>query len=1004
MHRHLILELTQKENKAQFHVQINETAQKIDMTGEVTDIQKDPAYELSCQIENLNLAHWLNNPEMFSSINGVINLSGKGKTPEEMTADLQATFSDLAFQKYIVTDLSVNGEYSKGDVKGWTQASSPYGKLLLETDIKDIMAKQIFQLSSTLEKLNLAKLLPDQELETDINLALEAKGNGFDIANSQTEIKLSSTNSIISDIAIDSIGTFFTFDKGKFNINNLDIFSPLAEITAEGAGNLDYIDFFNFILKTNDLTQLNRISKSLSIKGQGEFVGDITGPVDSLETEITTALQNLVYNDIKIDMLNSHSTLLLANKDISGDVSLFLRNGKINTLTLDSLQLNSSIQNKNVTSSLQFAILDSIHASILANIVQDSTLTIHLPQIELHLGNKITWKNDNKNMSIELGKDYYTIHNITLASENQKITADGYYSPSLDENISLRLNNIKVGPLFSLTTIGAQYPLNGLVNLDFVLSGTADKPIVNGSLDIDQIRINKIPQPNLRAVLNYQDQTFKSTASLKDSKTGSIKLDAILPVELSLSKRSLKIDSTKSINISLTSEGLDLAFVNPYLKKAATIQGKLLADLKIGNTLSEPLVSGFLKTQNVSLQNSVYGINYRDILLNAEISKSKAEINPFYIKSKEGELTARASIDFSPGQHLLEDNKVDISVKMNNFLVASGKPMELYINSQLGLSGVLDSLIYSGEIEIPRSRFYLPAFQGAQTNGTSKYQPLLVHDISNQTSSGAEKKKADKSDVTKNIFGKLKLKIPRNMWIRSKELNTEISGELDIIKNGTNFELFGTIKTLRGTYNLYGKRLEVDEGTVTFKGGDQMNPDVNLISNYTFRDSEGNKSILSMEATGEALKPNIAFTINGTAIEEKDGISYLLFGKSTNGLSRHEKSQVAESGGSSARMSQILTGRVTGQISAFLQKTFNVDVIEFRGGENWRQGAIVVGKYLTNDLYMNYEREFNLGQSHEMVPEKVSLEYEINPHFFLQATKGDDKTTGFDLIWKVEKK
>jgi autotransporter translocation and assembly factor TamB len=78
-----------------------------------------------------------------------------------------------------------------------------------------------------------------------------------------------------------------------------------------------------------------------------------------------------------------------------------------------------------------------------------------------------------------------------------------------------------------------------------------------------------------------------------------------------------------------------------------------------------------------------------------------------------------------------------------------------------------------------------------------------------------------------------------------------------------------------------------------------------------------------------------------------------------------------------------------------------LDVIEFSGQDDWRQATLLVGKYLTNNLYLSYERTFALGYSTEVVPEKINLEYEIGRNWYLQASKGDEKTTGFDLIWKI---
>ena len=94
---------------------------------------------------------------------------------------------------------------------------------------------------------------------------------------------------------------------------------------------------------------------------------------------------------------------------------------------------------------------------------------------------------------------------------------------------------------------------------------------------------------------------------------------------------------------------------------------------------------------------------------------------------------------------------------------------------------------------------------------------------------------------------------------------------------------------------------------------------------------------------------------------------------------------------------------MAGQITRRLQKKLNLDIIEFKGEKDWRQATVVLGKYITNDLFLSYQREFSVGKTNEVVPEQVALEYEISRLLYLQATKGDDKATGFDLIWKFER-
>ena len=192
--------------------------------------------------------------------------------------------------------------------------------------------------------------------------------------------------------------------------------------------------------------------------------------------------------------------------------------------------------------------------------------------------------------------------------------------------------------------------------------------------------------------------------------------------------------------------------------------------------------------------------------------------------------------------------------------------------------------------------------------------------------------------------------------------------------------------------------------TVFFNGGMEINPNIELEALHIFRGLDREKNTLKLKVTGNLSKPEISFALNEVDIEETDAISYLLFGQSSDELSHSQKSQMAGQDGATSRVAlkRLFTGQLMGQISGVMRKKLNLDVIEFKGDKDWRKASVVIGKYLTNDLYFSYQREFNLGRSHEVVPEQVFLEYEINRFLFLQAIKGDDKSTGFDIIWKFE--
>jgi len=62
------------------------------------------------------------------------------------------------------------------------------------------------------------------------------------------------------------------------------------------------------------------------------------------------------------------------------------------------------------------------------------------------------------------------------------------------------------------------------------------------------------------------------------------------------------------------------------------------------------------------------------------------------------------------------------------------------------------------------------------------------------------------------------------------------------------------------------------------------------------------------------------------------------------------------------------------------------------------------GKYITNDLFINYKKEFSLDKSSEIIPDEMSLEYEMHKYISVEATRGDEKSTGIDVFWKFKLK
>ncbi|NLO02653.1 MAG: hypothetical protein GX126_10100, partial [Bacteroidales bacterium] len=140
------------------------------------------------------------------------------------------------------------------------------------------------------------------------------------------------------------------------------------------------------------------------------------------------------------------------------------------------------------------------------------------------------------------------------------------------------------------------------------------------------------------------------------------------------------------------------------------------------------------------------------------------------------------------------------------------------------------------------------------------------------------------------------------------------------------------------------------------------------------------------------------FSLDGAPIQEKDAISYLLFNKSSNQLDSRESSSIQGSNLDLAR--DLALGQLSNVVKDALQSSLGLDVIEISGEEGWSQGSVSIGKYITNNLFLSYQRTFALDKKNKQIePEKISLEYQLLKSLFLQATnQGSD--SGFDFIFK----
>jgi hypothetical protein len=98
----------------------------------------------------------------------------------------------------------------------------------------------------------------------------------------------------------------------------------------------------------------------------------------------------------------------------------------------------------------------------------------------------------------------------------------------------------------------------------------------------------------------------------------------------------------------------------------------------------------------------------------------------------------------------------------------------------------------------------------------------------------------------------------------------------------------------------------------------------------------------------------------------------------------------------------LVSSMVSQQLAKSVGSELNLDFVELNAKDNWQRATLGVGKYLTNDLYVSYQREFGEKLDADTPEEIIILEYELIKHFYLHLIQAGAKHSGADLILKLE--
>ena len=1005
---------SKKEDNLSFGFSLGYADEMISISGSIADfvdlIENPELYNsdlnFGLKLVNFNPNTWIEIDDIPLVANIDLNINSKSLLPEKIKLKVDGSVTNSKWENILLETGNILAHYFDGIVDAEAEFSGDFGKIETKTKLDINSSDKPFIVNLFTDKLNLNKLLPETFENTEVSLSLFAEGNGLSPKNIDANFKSEIFNSTVENIDIERLIVDGNYNKGNIKLDTLKLINNSVDVCMSGFYNENGMLNANFKGNIYDTNAFNHYFENPVAWENLYLQGNIDGKIDSLNFNIYTYINQFnLDTTLSISQIKLKSEGKAVGKKIYANAESFLSTIETSSVKIDTTTLfgtlNDTLFDVGIKAKLEKDMKLALQAT--GNLGKNMELQLHQLNFDTPYSNLML---KDAPASVTYCDSVVTLKNLCIMNQKDdsfSLIANAYMSLLDSVVIDLSVNDFDLLLLSELELL--DYPIVGKVNMNIKLDANQQNISLFGNSYISDLKLEPFDIQNIVIDFNFDRDTMLIHTALHNNKNDSLLLNFKTPL-LAKMQDSIVVSWSEEVFANLFAEKLRM---KNFLISDTDVQFDGIVDMNItvaGNIL-DPHINGNISLTQGKLPLPKYGIDYRDILLKLSLDDTHIGVDSLFVRHLKGTLLAQGNIELDSVITSPKIKSADVTLNADKFYVSNHRNHEIEIDAALFLQSVKD-VVFGGKITILRAGINLPVILGMASSSTLE-DPLLV-----QALRVPEMQPADMDSlyffpdsivlqhktpsVMKQMTGSIKIEMPRNIWLKSDDMQIELFGNIDAVKSGNDLELFGTLGVRRGFYILYGKKLNIETGEITFSGGTEFNPDLNLKAIYIFRSHKHEKHELTLSITGKILDPQFDFLLDKQSITEADAVSYLIFGQSFDELGHGNQENI-----SGNLPSKVLTGMLSSQLSKTLGNRLNIDMIEIEAADNWQNAAFMVGKYITNDLFVTYKNSFGQSQSEEIAHETISLEYEFTRRLSLRLMKGNAKETGIDFIVKFEK-
>ena len=801
---------------------------KLKMTN-IDDIDNS-SYSGNVILEQFKIGKFLSKKDLgMVTLN--LDVDGQGFKIANLNTSFSGDVYKINYKGYNYTNIVVNGNFKKPIFKGKIYVNDP--NLFMDFDgLVDLEKKDInYNFNAKIDYANLAKLNFVKSDSISVFkgvIDMKVTGTNLDNLRGAVNIKNTSYQNVKDTYYFDDFDLISSFDEN--NIRTISINSPdivqgkvvgkfqigqLQKMIENSLGSL-YANYSpNKVIKGQflkfDFSVYNKIIEvffpGISVAPNTVLQGSINSDNNDFKFNFNSpqiaAFENY-FDKINIRVDNKNP---LYNAYIEMD-SIKTKNYKISDFSLinvtqkDTLHIRTEFKGGNKAD-------DYYKLNLFHTIDNQNNNVVGIQKSEIKFKDYLWFLNEKENNQNKIIFDKklknFSIDDIVLSHENQKINLKGFLKDADSKDLNLEFTNIDIN---KLTPDIPNFTFNGILNGGVNLKQENKIYQPTAALFIDSLSVNKVALGKLNLDVSGDDslKKFYVNASIQNENV-----------------ESFNAKGDFSFENEQTTTNLDLRFNRFNLGILGLIGGDIITNIKgfasgstnIEGTLSNPKVNGRMYLDDSGISIPYMNVNYEfenksvvDITESLFIVRNAAIFDSKY-KSK-GILEGRVR------HNKFSDWVLDLKIKSNKFLALDTKDREdaayfgtAFIDGTASISGPTNGLLIKIDAKSEKGTAIKIPINDADAVGTNDY----IHFISKKEKFNIRKGLVDK---TRNYNGlELKFNLDINQNAEIEVILNRNSGHG--MKGRGNGNLLLEINTL-GKFIMTGD-FQVYEGTYNFKYG-----------------------------------------------------------------------------------------------------------------------------------------------------------------------------------------